>query len=98
MLSPASADIRINERAVLSKEALLLLSSVIATQMGRNHDNLQPIAAGACEGGNRGAARTVGSGGPRNPSDTRKRDGTGGSSRSDGPLSDSGISSRRRKS
>jgi hypothetical protein len=97
MLSPASAEIRISERAVLSKEALLLLSSLLAIQTQRDHDNLQPIAADLCEGGDGGATRTVGSGGPRSPSGTRKHDGTGRSGRSDGALSNRSISSRRRK-
>ena len=97
MLSPASAEIRISERAVLSKEALLLLSSVLAIQTQRDHDNLQPIAVDVCEGGNRGATRIAGSGGPRSPSGTRKRDGTGRPGRSDGALSSHSVSSRRRK-
>jgi hypothetical protein len=97
MLSPASAEIRIGERAVLSKAALLFLSSVLAIQTQRDHDNLQPIAADVCEGGNRGATRTVGSGGPRSSGGTRKRDGTGRPGRSDGALSGGSISSRRRK-
>jgi len=97
MLSPGSAEIRISARAVLSKEALLLLSSVLAIHTQRDHDNLQPIAADVCEGGDRGATRTVGSGGPRSSGGIRKRDGTGRSGRSDGALSSRGISSRRRK-
>jgi hypothetical protein len=97
MLSPSSAEIGLSERAVLSKEALLLLSSVLAIHTQRDHDNLQPIAADACEGGDRGATRTVGSGGPRSPGGTRKRDGTGRSGRSDGALPSRSISSRRRK-
>ena len=56
MLSPSSAEIRISERAVLSKEALLSLSSVLAIRTRRDHDNLQPIAVDVCEGGNHGAA------------------------------------------
>jgi hypothetical protein len=97
MISPASAEIRISEHAVLSKEALLLLSSVLAIQTQRDHDNLQPIAVDVCEGGNRGATRTVGSGGPRSSSGTRKRDGTGRPGRFDGALSSRSVSSRRRK-
>jgi hypothetical protein len=97
MLSPASAEIRISERAVLNKESLLLLSSVLAIQTRRDHDNLQPIAVDVCEGGNRGATRIAGSGGPRSPSGTRKRDGTGRPGRSDGALSSRSVSSRRRK-
>jgi hypothetical protein len=97
MLSPSSAEIGIHEQAVLSKEALLSLSSIIGTQAQRGHDNLQPIAVDVCEGGHRGATRTDGPDDPRSPSGTRKRDGSGRSGRSDGALSDSSISSRRRK-
>jgi hypothetical protein len=97
MLSPGSAEVRISERAVLSKEALLSLSSVLAIQTRCDHDNLQPIAVDVCEGGQRGATRTDVPNDPRSPSGTRKRDGSGRSGRSDGALSSSSISSRRRK-
>jgi hypothetical protein len=53
MLSPSSRGIRLSERAVLSKEALLSLSSVLAIQTQRDHDNLQRIAVDLCEGGHR---------------------------------------------
>ena len=97
MLSPSSAEIGINERAVLSKEALLSLSSILKLQTHRGHGNLQPIAVDICEGGHRGATRTSGPDDPRSPSGARKRNGSGRSGRSDGALSDSSISSRRRK-
>ena len=97
MLSPCSAEIRVSERAVLSKEALLSVFSVLAIQTQRDHDNLQPIAVDVCEGGHRGATRTDGPDDPRSPSGTRKRDGTGRSGRSDGALSNRSISSPRRK-
>jgi hypothetical protein len=97
MLSPSSAEIGINERAVLSKEALLSLSSILKLQTHRGHGNLQPIAVDICEGGHRGATRTGGPDDPRSPSGTRKRNGSGRSGRSDGALSDSSISNRRRK-
>jgi hypothetical protein len=73
MLSPGSADIRISERAALSKESLLSLSSVIAVHTQRDHDNLQPIAVDKSEGGHRGATRTDGPDDPRSPSGTRTR-------------------------
>src|SRR5277367_2747868 len=97
MLSPGSAEARISERAVLSKEALLSLSSVLAILTRRDHDNLQPIAVDVCKGGHRGATRTDGPNDPRSPSGTRKRDGSGRSGRSDGTLSGSSISSRRKE-
>jgi hypothetical protein len=91
MLSPSSREVRLSERAVLSKEALLSLSSVLAIQTQRDHDNLQRIAVDLCEGGHREATRTDGPDGPRSPSGTRKRKRSGRSGRSDGALSRSSI-------
>ena len=91
MLSPSSREIRLSERAVLSKEALLSLSSVLAIQTQRDHDNLQRIAVDLCEGGHREATRTDGPDDPRSPSGTRKRKRSGRSGRSDGALSRSSI-------
>ena len=97
MLSPSSAEIEIRERAVLSKEALLSLSCILEIQPQPGHDNLQPIAIKIREGGHRGATRTDEPDDPRKSSGARKRDGSGRSGRSDGPLSDSSVSRRRRK-
>ena len=91
MLSPSSREIRLSERAVLSKEALLSLSSVLAIQTQRDHDNLQRIAVDLCEGGHREATRTDGPDDPRSPSGTRKGKRSGRSGRSDGALSRSSI-------
>jgi hypothetical protein len=91
MLSPSSREIRLSEQAVLSKEALLSLSSVLAIQTQRDHDNLQRIAVDLCEGGHREATRTDGPDDPRSPSGTRKRKRSGRSGRSDGALSRSSI-------
>ena len=91
MLSPSSREIRLSERAVLSKEALLSLSSVLAIQIQRDHDNLQRIAVDLCEGGHREATRTDGPDDPRSPNGTRKRKRSGRSGRSDGALSRSSI-------
>jgi len=98
MLSLGSVDIRISEQALLSKEALLSLSTLLAAPRQRDHDNLQPIVVNASEGGHRGATRTDGPDDPaRNPSRAREPDRSGRSGRSDGALSSSGISRRRRK-
>jgi hypothetical protein len=98
MLSPGSAEIRIREQAHLSREALLALSSVLAVHTQPNHDSLQPIAVDVCEGGHRDATRTDKPDDPgRRLKRARKRYGTGGSCRSDGPHADGSISSRRRK-
>jgi len=98
MLSPGCVDIRISQQALLSKEALLSLSTLLAAPRQRDHDNLQPIVVNASEGGHRGATRTDGPDDPaRNPSRAREPDRSGRSGRSDGALSSSGISRRRRK-
>ena len=91
MLSPSSREIRLSERAVLSKEALLSLSSVLAIRTQRDHDNLQRIAVDLCQGGHREATRTDGLDDPRSPSGARKRKRSGRSGRSDGALSRSSI-------
>ena len=91
MLSPSSREIRLSERAVLSKEALLSLSSVLAIQTQRDHDNLQRIAVDLCEGDHREATRTDGPDDPRSPNGTRKRKRSDRSGRSDGALSRSSI-------
>ena len=95
MLWPASADMRISEQALLCKEALLSLSALLAVH---THDKLPPIAVDRSEGGHRGATRVDGSDDPaRNPSRARKPDRSGRSGRSDGALSGSSVSKRRRK-
>jgi hypothetical protein len=98
MLSPGSADIPISLQASLSKESLLSLSTLLSALRQREHDNLQPIAVNSSEGGHRGATRTDGPDDPtRNPGRARKPDRSGRSGGSDGALSSSGISSRKRR-
>jgi len=98
MLSPCSADIPISQQALLNKDALLSLSTLLSALRQRDHDNLQPIAVNSSEGGRGGATRTDGPDDPtRNPSRARKPDRSGRSGRSDGALSRSGISSRKRR-
>jgi hypothetical protein len=98
MLSPGSVDIQISEQAVLSKEALLSLSTLLVALRQRDHDNLQPIGVNESEGGHRGATRTDGPDDPaRNPSRAREPDRSGRPGRSDGALSGSSVSRRRRK-
>ena len=100
MLSPEAAGIMISERAHLSKEALLSLTSLLSLHAGedRDHDNLLPTAVNECQGGHRGATGTIG---PDDPE--RKRNGARGcdrarrSCRSDGSHSGGGLSSGRRK-
>jgi hypothetical protein len=95
MLLPECAEITIAERPHLSKEALLSLASLIASQpdsKGRVHDDLPQTPSG-CEGGHRGATPNSGpddSKGMRcrvdGRSDTRR------SHRSHGPRCSGGLS------
>ena len=102
MLSPDCTEIKITERPHLSREALLALASLIASQLDPEdhvHDNLQQTAVDGCKGGRRGATTASGSDDPKGMrrrangrSDTRRSD------RSHGPRSDSGLSRKERKS
>jgi hypothetical protein len=96
MLLPACADITIAERPHLSKEALLSLLPLIASQpdsKGRAHDDLLQTPVSGCEGGHRGATSTSG---PDDPKGMRCRvDGrndTRRSHRSHGPRCGGGLS------
>ena len=102
MLLPECAEIKISERPHLSKEALLSLASLIASQhdsKDHGHDNLLQTAVDGCEGGRRGATTTSG---PDDPKGTRCRaDGRSDTRRSDrshGPHSGGGLSRGGRKS
>src|SRR5262249_36919314 len=96
MLSRDCTEIKITERPHLSKEALLSLTSLIASQRDSNdhiHDNLLQTAVDGCKGGRRGATTTCGPDDAKQKrsravgcSDTRRSD------RSHGPRSDGGLS------
>ncbi len=95
MLSPECAAITTIEPAHLSKEALLHLTSLLATRLpaeGQIHDNLLPTVVDEHNGGQRGATTTSG---PDDPDGHRRRahgrKGARGSDRSDGPHSSSGL-------
>ena len=99
MLSPAAAGIVISERARLSKEALLSLTSLLLRAgEDRGHDNLLATAVKECQGGHRGATGTIG---PDDPEGKRNRargcDRARRSCRSDGSHSGGGFSSGKRK-
>ena len=96
MLSRECAEMTISERPYLSKEALLSLATLIASQPdseARVHDDLLQTSVSGCEGGHRGAASTSGPDdskgmrrGVTGPSDTRR------THRSHGPRCSGGLS------
>jgi hypothetical protein len=95
MLSPECAPTRITEEPHLSKEALLHLTSLLATRLptaDQIHDNLLQTVVDEHNGGQRGATTTSG---PDDPNGHRRRvhrrTGARGSNRSNGPHSTSGL-------
>ena len=95
MLSPECAATPITEKAHLSKEALLHLTSLLATRLpaaDQIHDNLLQTVVDEHNGGKREATK---SSGPDDPNGHRGRaHGRKGSRRSDrshGPRSGSGL-------
>lgn len=95
MLSPGCAAMTITERPHLSKEALLNLTSLLATRLpaaSQIHDNLLQTVVDEHKGGQRGATTTFG---PDDPNGHRGRvhgrKGARGSDRSNGPHSSSGL-------
>jgi hypothetical protein len=96
MLSRECAEMTISERPYLSKEALLSLATLIASQPdseARVHDDLLQTSVSGCDGGHRGAASTSGPDdskgmrrGVTGPSDTRR------THRSHGPRCSGGLS------
>lgn len=103
MLSPDCAAITTTETAHLSKEALLHLTSLLATclpaagQIHDNlldqiHDNLLQTVVDEHNGGQRGATTTSGPDGPNgHRGRAHGRKGARGSYRSNGPRSSSGL-------
>src|ERR1700730_9265776 len=60
MLSPAAANIKTTERALLSREALLSLTSLLnQPSVTGKHDNLLPTSVDECKGGHDAAAETL---------------------------------------
>ncbi len=84
MLLPDCAEMRIAERPHLSKEALLCLTSLLATPLtieDSARDNLLQTVVDGCEGGQRAATTTSG---PDDPDRKRNRaDGRNGTNRTD---------------
>ena len=99
MLLSDSADVQVVEQPRLNKEALLGLTTLIATQLDFKesvHDNLPQTVVNGCKGGQRGTAATSEpEAGMRNRVDRRKR--TNRPDRSHGPHFGGGLSSGKRK-
>jgi hypothetical protein len=101
MLSPDSAEIKIVERAHLSRDALLSLTSLLATRLDPEasvHDNLPHTGVDGCKGGHRAATTTHGPDDPTrgNPRVDRRLDATR-TGRSHGPHAGGGLSRDRKE-
>jgi hypothetical protein len=100
MLSPDSSEIKISERAHLSREALLSLALLLAELLdteSRTHDNLLQTDLEPCKGGHRAATTTCGPNPNGGANGVHRRNGSNQTGRSHGPDSGGGLSSTRRK-
>jgi len=101
MLLPDSADMKIVERARLSKEALLNLASLLTTlpDLAFNvHDTLLPPRVDGCKGGDRAAPTIDGPDDPRRAgSRADRRHDTKRTHRSHGPHTGGGLSRNRKE-
>jgi hypothetical protein len=99
MLLPDSADVQIVEQPRLNKEALLGLTTLLATLLDLKdsiNDNLPQTIVDGRKGGQRGATATSEpEAGMRNRVDRRKR--TKRTDRPHGPRSGDGLSSGKRR-
>jgi hypothetical protein len=96
MLAPDASHVQIVDQPLLSKEALLSLTSLIAPVLDMANHNLSQTVVDGCKGGPRGAATTSGS---DDVEGMRERAGrsTNRGDPADGAHSGRGVSSRRRK-
>jgi hypothetical protein len=96
MLTPDASHVQIVEQPLLSKEALLGLTSLLAPLLDITNHNLPQTVIDGCKGGQRGATTTSGS---DDAEGMRERAGPSTSriARSDVAHSGRGLSSRRRK-
>lgn len=93
MLSPAAANIKTTERALLSTEALLSLTSLLnQPSVTGKHDNLLPTSVDGCKGGHHAAATTRKPGPNRRGTRARRCDGQSRTGRSHGSHSGNGFS------
>lgn len=90
MLSPSAANIKTTEQALLSREALFsLVSLLIQPTVTGIHDNLLQAPVDGCKGGHRAAATTLPN---RRGTRARRRDGQSRTGRSHGSHSGDGFS------
>ena len=93
MLSSSAANIRTTEQALLSREALVSLTSLlIQPTVTETHDNLLQTPVDGCKGGHRAAATTLEPGPNRRGTRARRRDGQSRTGRSHGSHSGDGFS------
>ena len=93
MLSPSAANIKTTEQALLSREALFSLSSLlIQPTVTGIHDNLLQTPVDGCKGGHRAAATTLGPGPNKRGTRARRRDGQSRTGRPHGAHSGDGFS------
>src|SRR5215469_12462705 len=82
MLSPSAANIKMTDQALLSREALFHLTSLlIQPTVPGIHDNLLPAPVDGCKGGRRAAASTLPN---KRGTHARRRDGQSRTGRSHG--------------
>ena len=102
MLSRDSAEMKIVERAHLSRGALLSLTSLVSSPLniqGRDHDNLLQTVVDGCKGGHRAATTISGPDSPKRGGPRADRpNGTNRIGRPHGPHSGGGVSTGKRES
>ena len=93
MLFPEAADLKLHDQAHLSREALLNLSSLLATAPTAGiHDNLPQTFVGGCKGGHRATAITLKPDPNKRGTRADRSDGKSRTGRSHGPSSGDGFS------
>ena len=97
MLTPDASHLQIVAQPLLSKEALLSLTSLLAPLLDNEPHTLPQMVVDGGKGGQRGATTTAGSDNAKGMRERASRS-ANRTDRSDGPHSGRGLSSRRRKS
>jgi hypothetical protein len=96
MLTPEASHVQIVEQPLLSKEALVSLTCLIAPVLDITNHNLPQTVVDGCKGGQCGAATTSGSDDTEGTRERADRS-TNRTDRSDGAHSGRGFSNRRRR-
>jgi hypothetical protein len=98
MLSEAAANIKTAEQALLSKEALFSLASLlIQPTVTEIRDNLLQTPVEGCKGGHRAAATALEPGPSKGGTRARRRDGQSRTGRTHGAHSGDGFSNGRKE-